>query len=290
MTFRDRFPPPSKPRKAVGGIRARSKRGAFGTEWWAKRWIEVLEALEIGSRLERGRSYARSGQVIDLKIDAGVVRAKVQGSRVKPYAVEIRVAPLGKHTWKRIGEKIGEEARFVASLLANEMPHEIEEAFGAAGASLFPATLREIHTDCSCPDWSNPCKHVAATYYLLGEEFDRDPFLLFALRGMPKATLLNLIGGRASTPKPSPEKRVTPTTGDNPLPNDPAAFWHARGTTTTPATTEVRATAAPQLPAFPFWRGSERLEDFVARTSERASAAAFDFLADTVGGEDSVEP
>jgi uncharacterized Zn finger protein len=281
VKFGDRFPPPSQPRKAVGGIRARSKRGAFGTAWWAKRWIEVLEAFENGSRLARGRSYARAGQVLDLRVDAGLVTAKVQGSRVRPYAVTIRVAPLGKPTWERVGEMIEAEARFVASLLANEMPHDIERAFSAAGTSLFPATLREIHTDCSCPDWSNPCKHVAATYYLLGEEFDRDPFLLFALRGMPKAALLARIGGHANTPERPTRKRATPSAGGEPLPNDPTAFWRGRGASTPPATADVRATTAPQLPAFPFWRGSEPLEDFVMRTSERASAAALDFLADT---------
>ena len=280
MSFRNRFPPPSKPRKAVGGIRARSKRGDFGTQWWAKRWIEVLEAFHLGSRLERGRKYARAGQVLNVTVEAGLVTASVQGSRVKPYRVAIRVATLGAPMWKRIGEAVASEARFAAALLANEMPHDIEAAFGTVGASLFPATLREIHTDCSCPDWSNPCKHVAATYYLLGEEFDRDPFLLFALRGMPKAALLDFVRGRATTPGRPAKKSTAPPPAAEPLPSDPTAFWHGKRIAA-PLIGETRAAPAPQLPAFPFWRGSERLEDVLAQVEKRASAAALDFLVDT---------
>ncbi len=265
----------------MGGIRARSKRGDFGTQWWAKRWIEVLEAFDLGSRLERGRRYARAGQVLNVTVEAGLVTASVQGSRVKPYRVAIRVATLGEPMWKRIGEAIVSEARFAAALLANEMPHDIEAAFGTAGASLFPTTLREIHTECSCPDWSNPCKHVAATYYLLGEEFDRDPFLLFALRGMPKAPLLDLVRGRVATPQRAAKKSGAPlSAAAEPLPSDPTVFWHGK-CAAAPLSGEMRSSSAPQLPAFPFWRGSERLEDVLSQVEKRASAAALDFLVDT---------
>src|SRR5262245_20560851 len=86
--------PKSRPREAKGGIRAQSKRGQFGESWWAKRWIAVLEGFDIGARLDRGRSYARRGQVLAVQIDKGQVRAKVQGSRPKPYEVAIQVKVL----------------------------------------------------------------------------------------------------------------------------------------------------------------------------------------------------
>ena len=90
----DYFPPPSRPRAVKGGIKAQSKRGTFGESWWAKRWIAVLESFDIGSRLGRGRSYARSGQVLSIDIDKGLVKAKVQGSSPTPYNVTIKLNAL----------------------------------------------------------------------------------------------------------------------------------------------------------------------------------------------------
>jgi uncharacterized Zn finger protein len=175
---------PSLPRKVKGGIKARSARGAkFGESWWAQRWIQVLESFGLGARLGRGRRYARSGQVTALHTDAGCVTAKVQGSRPKPYDVIIRIKTLSPEQWVRVGDALNANASFRARLLAGEMPPEIEQSFCDAGASLFPERGADLRTECSCPDWSNPCKHIAAVYYLLAEEFDRDPFLIWKLGG-----------------------------------------------------------------------------------------------------------
>jgi uncharacterized Zn finger protein len=189
---RDRgfYPPPSVPRPVKDGLRAKSKRGAIGETWWSQRFIEVLEGFHEGPRLVRGRAYARRGQVIDMDVEAGEVRAHVQGSRARPYSVSIGVTVLGDADWARVEEAMASQALFLARLLAGEMPHEIEDAFAATGLSLFPATADDLDTDCSCPDWENPCKHVAAVYYLLAEAFDRDPFLIFAWRGRPRERLL----------------------------------------------------------------------------------------------------
>jgi uncharacterized Zn finger protein len=189
---RDRgfYPPPSVPRPVKDGLRAKSKRGAIGETWWSQRFIEVLEDFHEGPRLVRGRAYARRGQVIDMDVAAGEARAHVQGSRARPYSVSIGVTVLGDADWARIEEAMASQALFLARLLAGEMPHEIEDAFAATGLSLFPATADDLHTDCSCPDWENPCKHIAAAYYLLAEAFDRDPFLIFAWRGRPRERLL----------------------------------------------------------------------------------------------------
>src|SRR5262249_29560519 len=177
MWYREFFPR-SRPRAAKGGIKSQSKRGAFGQSWWAKRWIAVLESFDIGARLGRGRSYARGGQVLSIDVAKGEVTARVQGSRPKPYDVTIEVKTLTAGEWDRLVLALSGQALFVAKLLAGEMPQDIEQVFTEAGLSLFPQKSRDLLTDCSCPDWSNPCKHVAAVYYLLGEEFDRDPFLL----------------------------------------------------------------------------------------------------------------
>lgn len=277
MRFDDRFFPPSKPRKAKGGIRARTQRGNFGTQWWAKRWIAVLESFDMGTRLQRGRTYARAGQVLNVAIVAGLVTARVQGSRAAPYRVTIRIATLGKATWRKIAEHVASEARFAAKLLSGEMPHEIEEAFAAVGASLFPGALRELHTECSCPDWANPCKHVAATYYLIGEEFDRDPFLLFVLRGSTKAQILAELHDIAPT-----ESCTLAPSETTQLPTRLDAFWD--GTFAAPGASGGTPVASKPrkrtLPAFPFWRGTEPLEATLAQIDEAAFAATLAILAE----------
>jgi uncharacterized Zn finger protein len=172
------------------GIKARSKRGDFAKNWWAARWITALEKLVDKGRLSRGRSYARKGQVLEIKEAQGGIEAKVQGSRRTPYKVSISVQPLTDQQWDRVIDALAERAIFTAQLLAGEMPQEIEEAFAAAGVSLFPDKRNALSTDCSCPDPANPCKQIAATHYILGEEFDEDPFLLFRLRGRSQDAIM----------------------------------------------------------------------------------------------------
>ena len=184
---------PSIPREAKGGIKAQSKRGTFGESWWARRWISVLESFNIGARLGRGRSYARSGQVLSIEIDKGKVSAKVQGSRPKPYDIKLEVKTLSSSDWQKLTKVLSRQAIFSAKLLMGEMPLDIEKGFKEAGLSLFPERLKDLKTDCSCPDWSNPCKHIAAVYYLLAEEFNRDPFLIFKLRGMNREDLIAML-------------------------------------------------------------------------------------------------
>ncbi|MCB0043996.1 MAG: SWIM zinc finger family protein [Caldilineaceae bacterium] len=175
------------------GIKARSKRGDFAENWWAQRWIKALERITDAGRLRRGRSYARKGQVLSLTEERSAIHAKVQGSRSRPYSVTIQLQPLSDSEWDGVMQALSEQALFTAQLLAGEMPHEIEEVFQAAGASLFPDKKSELITECSCPDWANPCKHVAATHYILGEQFDIDPFLLFRLRGRDQAAIVHAL-------------------------------------------------------------------------------------------------
>jgi uncharacterized Zn finger protein len=179
-----------RPPLPADGIKARTQRGRFGRTWWAGRWLATLERICGESRLTRGRSYARRGQVISLETGAGGVNAEVQGSRETPYSVSIRLRRLSDEAWDRVIDAMAARALYAARLLAGEMPEQIEEVFTAAGASLLPAARRDLLTDCSCPDYANPCKHVAAVYYLLGERFDEDPFLMFELRGRSKDALL----------------------------------------------------------------------------------------------------
>jgi uncharacterized Zn finger protein len=289
MWWREYYPrfPRSRPRAAKGGIKAQSKRGQFGQSWWAKRWISVLESFDIGARLGRGRSYARNGQVLSIDVDQGTVEAKVQGSRPTPYAIEINIKVLTSNGWDKVVEVLAGQALFAAKLLAGEMPQDIEKVFDDAGQSLFPQKLRDLETSCSCPDWSNPCKHIAAVYYLLGEEFDRDPFLLFKLRGMTREKLVASLQevaqpAAASEAAPPAEAVAAPPATTEPLPADPRAYWFG-GALPDDLYGEVQippASAAlpKRLGAFPFWRGGERFlyaVQTVYRQASQQGLAAF---------------
>ncbi len=265
----------SRPIDVKGGIRAASRRGDFGSNWWAKRWMETLEQFSIGARLSRGRSYARRGQVLSIDVQNGVVEAQVQGSRKRPYNVEVSVRTIGQADWERLRQALAEQPVIAASLLAGRMPENIEDTFKAVGLSMFPARGDDLETDCSCPDWSNPCKHIAAVYLLLGEEFDRDPFLIFRMRGMDREDLLGEEFHRSA------QTIEGPPLAPEPLPVDPEAFWANPlpalasvdlGTATVP---DMHAALPQQLGRFPFWQGERdltaKLEEIYAAASQRAA-------------------
>jgi uncharacterized Zn finger protein len=196
--------PTAAPSKS--GIKVRK----IGATWWGQRWIEALEHMsrDYLNRLGRGRSYAREGRVHDLKVDSGTISALVTGSEPDPYKVTLRIAMLPPASWKNAIEAMSRQALFAAELLSGQMPRDIDQAFRAAGHSLFPAKQREIETDCSCSDWANPCKHVAAVHYVLGEAFDKDPFLLFELRGRTKKQVLGALSALRSG---APEEQLVAT-------------------------------------------------------------------------------
>jgi uncharacterized Zn finger protein len=161
----------------------------LGATWWGQRWIAALEHV-LGAdagRLARGRTYARAGRTHDFSIHDGKVKARVTGSRPEPYHVEIALAQLPPDVWAEAIAGMASKAQFAAELLAGQMPKHIDDVFRAAGAGLFPTERSALQTSCTCPDWGDPCKHVAAAYYVLGEALDRDPFLLFELRGRDEA-------------------------------------------------------------------------------------------------------
>jgi uncharacterized Zn finger protein len=178
------------------GIKARSQRGRIGQNWWAVRWIEAMERLVDPHRLQRGRSYARQGQVLSISETPYGIESLVQGSRPQPYKVTIQVTPLTDEQWDQVIGAMSEQALFTARLLAGEMPENIEDAFHTAGVSLFPDQAGDLYSDCSCPDWANPCKHIAATHYILGDRFDDDPFLLFRMRGRDQESILQSLRAR----------------------------------------------------------------------------------------------
>src|SRR5215472_9380030 len=184
------FPESSRPIPVDGGIKAKSKRGIIGERWWSRRFIAVLESYGMSGRLQRGRSYARKGQVMEFELRQGRVTARVQGSRPQPYKVSIGVLPLTTRQWREVERRLASQALFRAKLLAGEMPAEIEGVFADCGTPLFPRSAADLDMRCSCPDWEVPCKHLAAVCYVLAEAFDDDPFGMLAWRGRGRDELL----------------------------------------------------------------------------------------------------
>lgn len=210
----DRFPPysPKKPPPAQG-IKVKKP----GTTWWGQHWIEALERVLQGDsgRLARGRTYARAGRVHDLSIKNGTVKAKVTGSRA-PYAISIELPQLSDATWQAASAFMAGKAEFAALLLNDEMPRQIDEAFQSANASLFPKTRADLKTSCNCPDYGDPCKHIAAVHYVLGDALDRDPFLLFELRGRTRARALEALRAARTGGSPKRESAPSPTFEEKP--------------------------------------------------------------------------
>jgi uncharacterized Zn finger protein len=198
----------------------------------------------------------------------------------KPYDITIQVKELSAAEWKKVIDALSSQALYLAKLLAGEMPQDIEKVFTAAGLSLFPKRLGDLKTACSCPDYSNPCKHIAAVYYLLGEEFDRDPFLIFQLRGLSREELMKRLQGTAPAAR-AKSKAAAPGLPAEPLPEDMKAFWtggEVPGDLLQDVQTPPVAAAWPRrLGNFPFWRGHERfletLEPIYRQAAERGLRA-----------------
>ena len=220
-----------KPTKAIqtkDGIKAQSKRGAFAKNWWAQRWIAALEQLVDSGRLSRGRSYARKGQVLSIDETKDGIAARVQGSMRTPYKISIKINHLTDAEWDKVIDALAEQAIFSAQLLAGEMPQDIEQAFEKAKVSLFPAARRDLETECSCPDYSNPCKHIAATHYILGERFDEDPFLIFRLRGRTQEQVMQELRKRRAGSDETVEEEAEEAEIVVPLEEQIENFWDAR--------------------------------------------------------------
>ena len=271
---------PTRPREVKDGIKAKSQHGRIGETWWSRRWVDVLESLGMGARLARGRSYARKGQVVSMEIQKGVVSARVQGTRPSPYKVEIKLNPLSDGDWDRVTDAMASQAIFAAKLLSGEMPQNIEDAFSKAKVPLFPISEEELDTDCSCPDWANPCKHIAAVYYLLAERFDEDPFLIFKLRGRTKEEIVQALREKRNL-TPSEESVTLPDALEDtapPLEECLDSFWQggeiSNSFAVNPAPPEVDNAILKRLGEAPFSIGKHNIASLLASAYTAASAAA----------------
>jgi uncharacterized Zn finger protein len=235
----------------------------FTRTWWGNKFIEALETFTDSGRLGRGRSYARGNKVKSFKINDGVVMAEVRGS-VNPYfgvyteplyKTKIELQPISQAKWAVAIAQMASKASFISKLLLNEMPDNIEDAFSTLGLHLLPHSHKDFKTSCSCPDDSNPCKHIAGVYYLVAAELDKDPFLLFELRGLSKAVLQSEL---AKTPLGKALSAELTAQAAEPL---AVESYYTRPTTT-------EADEAETVSLKEFWQGTKRLPQSIEAATQ----------------------
>jgi len=250
-------------------------------QWWAERWLLALDEFSIGHRQVRGKRYALQGQVVALNIEKGVVRSLVQGTRREPYQIVMEATTLSDEQWQKVFSQLRNELSDVSKLLAGTMPHGLEHIFRNAGLSLFPRTEQDLMTQCSCPDSSNPCKHIAAVHYLLAQEFARDPFLILKLRGLDKEELLYHLGLGTLT-------AVAPEEENDEDYVSVVSFWTGRQGALPPLPSLegpliTHMALIKQLGPFPMWRGNKGIYNELKGVYASAQARAVNLLASQDG-------
>jgi uncharacterized Zn finger protein len=170
--------------------------------FWGKSWCQNLERYsDYANRLPRGRSYVRNGSVVDLQIKPGAIEAHVSGSEL--YKVTLKIDSVAKAKWKAICNDCAGGIDSLVELLQGRLSKGVMERICRQDQGLFP-TPKEIHLECSCPDWADMCKHVAAVLYGIGTRFDTQPELLFRLRGVDETELIAIAGQATPLAKQGP--------------------------------------------------------------------------------------
>lgn len=180
--------------------------------FWGKAWCQNLERYsDFANRLPRGRTYVRNGSVIDLQIGPGSIQALVSGSDI--YEVAVKVVPVSKARWKSICTDCAGAIDSLVELLQGKFSEGVMERICRQNTGLFPSP-REIQLSCSCPDWADMCKHVAAVLYGIGARLDRQPELLFRLHQVDQAELIAKAGKSLPLAKHSPARSKVLGRGD----------------------------------------------------------------------------
>lgn len=292
------------------GIRLAKPIAQAAQSWWSLRWLSIIQQFGLGVRLERAKQYAMRGQVLSIQIENGVVRSQVQGADQEPYRVIIAVKTIPRAIWTAIMSDFGLRSNFGIQVASGALPseQEIDTTFRDNGVLLFPDRQGEMQTKCSCLDWSNPCKHIAAVYLLLAAEFEKDPLLIFKLRGLSSSDLFDLL----KVPKDAPDRtdreaiaqarqKIERRTllseasapgrgqGQRKLTRDPKLFWKKfikPADVLEPWAPPVEAASLPQsLGEFPFWQGNEEFLPSLRFVYEVASMHATQLLARTARSE-----
>ena len=244
-----------KPGLNATGINSQSKED-FGRTWWGEQWVGSLERFAPPFKWKEGKHLAWARQVLDIGIEKGLVTARVGDFAGKSYAVKLSLAPFTAEQWAALSLAAADDPSFGEALFTGTMPPHAEKAFAKAGLRLMPEKFKDLDMKCPCTDWFKPCVHQLAVYLLLAEEFDRDPSLLFRLRGKTREEMQALFPVTAQVETPVP-RHVEPA--GEPLSDDPEKFWNGGDLPDLNLEWKTPAhSAAPlqRLGHFPFWRGS----------------------------------
>jgi uncharacterized Zn finger protein len=261
---------PQADRRPAG--RSRRRRRGFGLTWWGEAWVTALEqrARLDPNRLPRGRSYARGGTVGELMIAPGEVRAAVQGRRVRPYQVRVRVRVLEAGEWDRVLDAIAAQIGHAAALLDGELLPEVADDVRSVGTDLLPGP-GELQPRCSCPDWADPCKHAAAVCYLVAGALDADPFSLLLLRGRRRDEVLAALRARRRPAAEAEPDRSRPAT--DPGVDAREAYRRSPAPLPAPPLPPPRPGQPAVLPVDPPAGAGLRSEDLVALAADAAARA-----------------
>lgn len=208
--------------------------------WWGTAWVEKMERLAEPKRFAEGASYARTNAVPAIRFDGRTISAKVQVPHEPPYMVRISFDPFSQEQWQGLLAQMRDHNALALSLSSGELPLELQTAFTKASLRFMPERYVDLHLECACPDWLKPCKHQLAVWLKFARDFDRDPFLVFELRGLKRDELIALLHNRPAATALEPEAaeeefpNIEIPLKPEPLPANPEAFW-----------------AAPALPALP---------------------------------------
>jgi uncharacterized Zn finger protein len=179
--------------------------------FWGKAWCKHLESYsDYENRLPRGRTYVRNGSVIDLKLNPGEIRALVSGSSI--YTVSIKIDPVPAQKWEALVKECAGKIESLIELLQGKFSKGVMEIITHQEKGLFP-DLENIKMDCSCYDYADMCKHVAAVLYGVGVHLDACPEDLFLLRKANHADLIAMASS-SDLSKESSDQDATRLTGD----------------------------------------------------------------------------
>lgn len=163
----------------------------YGKTWWGQKWLETFNNIDEENRLARGRTYANTGRAYEIEIQGHIVTAKVRGTSPTPYKVKISFKEFDQDTQEKLRKIVTDSPLILSQLLNRKLSHQIVKTLEHASIKLFPSSWREIKASCSCPDWAMPCKHIASVIYLICNQIDKNPFVLFEVHN---CDLLNLVG------------------------------------------------------------------------------------------------
>ena len=203
----------------------------WARNWWGAAWVDKMERLAESSRFAAGAQYARTGFLPAIRFDGRTVAARVQVPHEQPYLVRISFDPFSREQWESLLAEVRDRNALASSVSSGDLPLEIQTAFSKAKLRFMPERYVDLHLECACPDWLKPCKHLVAVWLKFARDFDRDPFLVFELRGLKREELLALLRNRQPATVPVEEVEEFPEIAIplkiESLPADPEAFWSA---------------------------------------------------------------